>query len=368
MKLKKLVAVLSFGAILILAGYIHLSNIIISKARVIDNEDGNGPEVSLKKSHGRSKVGENTIVNWRSLLNDQTLDWDATVNREWLSLRSKSNPPPAMLLLTTYGWNHHNQTFGRDVFRNIRSRELVNGVINHPWFHPTAWQDINSGKMALRNSTRYYVFLDKHSCGEKNYPKYGKGLEGVFLNRDDLHGRGRCCLDQKNHFTSEVMESRAMSGNSIFVLFDCSGHGPVQKPEFKRDRRRYSGNKLAFVSVSSVTGDLYPDHDQGLVPPALLRCNDTVLYEQDSCKPRPIRFSFAGKINRAAARLDLETISNGQDVLVGGWEKPPIWMNMDTKDMAQAFLKLASLSTFGGTPRGKLLAGVTSVRILCHHT
>jgi hypothetical protein len=174
-----------------------------------------------------------------------------------------------------------------------------------------------------------------------------------MLNRDELYGRGRCCLEQKNHFTNEVMASKVMQGNSIFVLFDCTGIGPVRKPEFKRDRRRYPGRKLAFVSVSSIQSDLYPDHDQGLVPPALLKCSWSAVKAQESCRSRPILLSFAGKIVRASARLDLETINNDKDVLVGGWEKPPVWMKMNPNETARAFLKLASLSNFGATPRGK---------------
>jgi hypothetical protein len=357
MKLNNILTLISCAVIFILVGYVRLSNIVMDHA--LTQKEMRASSILVKPKGRRrtihhsseSRVTHAGAVIAKSSLNDQTLDWDPTVNRAWLNQKTKS--PPAMLLLTSYGWNHENRTFGREVFRNIRTRELVNGVINHPWFHPTAWQDINSGKMKLSNSTRYYVFLDKHSCGEKNYPKYGKGLDGVMLNRDELYGRGRCCLEQKNHFTSEVMASQVMRGNSVFVLFDCTGIGPVRKPEFKRDRRRYPGRKLAFVSVSSVKSDLYADHDQGLVPPALLKCSRPAITSHGSCQPRPILLSFAGKIMRASARIDLETINNNKDVLVGGWEKPPVWMNMNANETAKAFLKLASLTSFGATPRGK---------------
>jgi hypothetical protein len=289
------------------------------------------------------------------LLHDKTLDWDPAVRRAWLD-PTIPHKPPAMLLLTNFGWNHPNQTYGKQVYRNIRTRELVNGIINHPWFHPTAFQDLQEGTMQLNNSTRYYIFLDKHSCGEKNYPIYGKGLEGVRHNRDTRHGRGNCCIDQKNHYTKQVMESKVMQAQSAtFILFECSGIGPKLKPEFKRDRQSFPGKKLAFISLSAIHPHLIPDHDQGLVPPALQPCDESILEPEPVCHRRPILLSFAGKISRSIARLDLETINNDQDIMVGGHEKAPKWMKMPLQELGKAFRKLASLSDFGAAPRGKWL-------------
>ena len=69
---------------------------------------------------------------------------------------------------------------------------------------------------------------------------------------------------------------------------------------------------------------------------------------------RPILLSFADKLLRSTARLELEKISNDRVVLVGGYEKPPMWMNMTAKECARrAFLKLASLNAVVAAARGK---------------
>jgi hypothetical protein len=100
----------------------------------------------------------------KSPLYDQTIDWDADLHRPWLD---KSAPdPPAMLLLTTFGWNQPNQTAGLELYRGYRTREFLDGIVNHPWFHPTAWEDINSQRIEVSNTTRYYVFLDIEQCGK----------------------------------------------------------------------------------------------------------------------------------------------------------------------------------------------------------
>ena len=96
-----------------------------------------------------------------------------------------------------------------------------------------------------------------------------------------------------------------------------------------------------------------PDHNQGLVPPALLKCGYAALDPEDSCSQRPILLSFVGKRMRSSARLELEKLSNDRDVLVGGYEKIPMWMNLTANEFAPAFSKLASLSTFGAAPRGE---------------
>jgi hypothetical protein len=50
-----------------------------------------------------------------------------------------------MLLLTKLGWDQVDQEIAlRDFGRRIRKTELMEGVINHPWFHPTAWEEYES--------------------------------------------------------------------------------------------------------------------------------------------------------------------------------------------------------------------------------
>ena len=104
-----------------------------------------------------------------SLINDKTLKWDPEVERYWLD-PELANPmevppekkPPAQILLTTLGWNQPNQTLGMQFMRSARETWLFEGVINHPYFHPTGWDDIESGKVEIQPDIQYYVFLDKY--------------------------------------------------------------------------------------------------------------------------------------------------------------------------------------------------------------
>lgn len=96
-------------------------------------------------------------------LNDQTIAWNTTMSRPWLD--DSAEKPPAMILLTNVGWNHPNQTFGIRQYRGLRTVELVEGIVNHEYFHPTAWEELNSGAMEISETTRYYIFLDEEHCG-----------------------------------------------------------------------------------------------------------------------------------------------------------------------------------------------------------
>ena len=48
--------------------------------------------------------------------------------------------PTYMILLTNYGWNQKNWFRNKLVPRCIRTSELIQGVIDHPNFHPTAYE------------------------------------------------------------------------------------------------------------------------------------------------------------------------------------------------------------------------------------
>jgi hypothetical protein len=48
----------------------------------------------------------------------------------------------------------------------MRLRQFADGIINHKWFHPTAYQDLNEGRMQILYTTQYYIFLDRDMCGE----------------------------------------------------------------------------------------------------------------------------------------------------------------------------------------------------------
>jgi hypothetical protein len=199
------------------------------------------------------------INETNSPLRDKTVTWDTSIHRLWLDPAIEE--PPAMILLTSLGWNHENQTFGLSLYRGIRTSELYEGIINHALFHPTAWDDIESGRMSISNTTRYYIFVDYETCYEKNYPYYGYGSGP---NRDQSGGRGIDGLG-RNTILELVSAKLLTSMYSKIVIFDCRGSGPLKF--FHRIRRdRFSPNKLAFVSISTTEGSAGP-WDQGLPPP-----------------------------------------------------------------------------------------------------
>ena len=196
-----------------------------------------------------------------SLINDRTVKWDSDVDRTWLDPASPD--PPAMLLLTNFAWNHPNKTYGTQFYRGLRSAELYEGIVNHPWFHPTAWEDIETDGMQLSNSTRYYVFLDFETCIEAHYPRYG---HGTMVNRDIKGNRG---FEGANKYViSHVAKTKVMQAPyAKLVLFDCSGNGPERfYNKLRYGRGPFTDQNLVFISISNTVTNAGP-HDQGLPPP-----------------------------------------------------------------------------------------------------
>lgn len=113
------------------------------------------------------------------LINDPTLPWNATMYRPWLDPDlSVEEQPPAMILLTTLlttkGWNQPNVSQGMSFPRHRYETALYSALVNHPWFHPTAFADIESGNLQIRTrGDRYYVFPDVHVKDFPNWPVYG---------------------------------------------------------------------------------------------------------------------------------------------------------------------------------------------------
>lgn len=196
-----------------------------------------------------------------SLINDRTVKWDSDVDRMWLDPISPD--PPAMLILTNLGWNHPNQTYGTQFFRGIRSAELYEGIVNHPWFHPTAWQDIETGRMLISNLTRYYVFLDFETCAEAHYPRYGYGK---MVNRDKKGDRG--FEGANTYLIADLAYAKVFQAlHAKLVLFDCSGNGPERfYNKLRYGRGPFTDRNLIFISISTTITKAGP-YDQGLPPP-----------------------------------------------------------------------------------------------------
>jgi hypothetical protein len=206
-------------------------------------------------------LNESSLVERMSPLHDQTVTWDSDIHRPWLD--PSAPDPPAMLVLTNFAWNHPNQTFGVQQYRGLRSAELYEGVVNHPWFHPTAWEDIQAGRMQISNLTRYYVFLDFETCRESNYPVYGYG---TMVNRDQKLGRGddlsNVVLQVDNLFSLSLFQLPNVKG----ILFECGGNGPTRKMKKVRRVRFKTSQNFALISVST-QGFTTGPYDQGLPPP-----------------------------------------------------------------------------------------------------
>ena len=245
---------------------------------------------NLKKEikHLREKIKNSTLQRQKGqrygrLIHDVTLPFHTTMYRPWLREEDENSTDIKIaLLLTSFGWNREDQIDALRYPRMLRERELYSGVVNHPLFHPTGWEDIQkNGIQSIRNNTKYYVFLDRMNCKESNYPKYGQGLEN---NTDRHFGRYgystrhlwawnvECAipasgfhLEQTPLFKAAKETSNNLNINVTLMLFDCSGFGSCIDDEKKKK------NPNIRTSVAFLSGDLNKidqEIDQGLIPPA----------------------------------------------------------------------------------------------------
>ena len=94
------------------------------------------PAAANSNTHNNNKHKNNKTVWWpHSLVQDKTLEWDPKVHRPWLDPNAPS--PPAVILLTSFGWNHVNQKWALTIPRSIRETELLTGVIKQPPLVPS---------------------------------------------------------------------------------------------------------------------------------------------------------------------------------------------------------------------------------------
>jgi len=269
-------------------------------------------------------------------LNDQTISWP-----DWAT--SRQQDAPAQILLTNYGWNHPNQTKGLTFARSIRSKQLLEGILQHPWFRPVTWDEVSPHPT---NKTTY-VFLDIEMCFESNWPYYG-GERGYFhngggLNVDIVGNRsmtmqrnGNCCQFQRRALNRPISQSP----NVRLVLFDCSGRGMSYCCLRERNKE-----KTTVVSISAESS-LTTDHDLGLPPPAGKQINLTQEQVKDieNCKEesRPLLYSFAGSFTRGNLRRHLKPFHNGKDVLVV----------RNTQQVNMTYEDFLTKAKFVGTPKG----------------
>jgi hypothetical protein len=294
-----------------------------------------------------------------SSLYDTTIGYNDTVPRLWLdsnmNLKNASNRPPAQLLLTNYGWNHPNQTFGMTFPRTQRMRLMYQAIVNHPWFHPTAWQDILAGRLEVDPSVRYYVFLDVETCFESNWPNYGAGdrknADTVGNRIVELRSESPCFGILHCHFMKSAVRTnffeQALKKNTTatLVAFECRGDGPPV-----HFRKEMAENwPLALVTISSKWEQLQNPPDMGLPPAAAKPVELTARQEQDmqECKEdaRPFLLTFAGNF-RDGTRRELKKLHDlKKGVLIARREELNRFWN-------GTFEEMLADSKFGAAPRG----------------
>jgi len=289
-----------------------------------------------------------TIVEYDTPLKDHTVHWRKNVYRAWLD-QNRTVDPPAMLVLTKFGWNQRNMWTGIKCIRSMRQRELLEGVLNHPWFHPFEWDDIEQNKRQPRPNVRYYVFLDLETCMDKNYPNYLNRT----ANLDQIGKRGRRGLMGNDEAISKALMNPIMSiAQSRLIVFDCRGGKRSKDSEslyWTRDQNQNPHLVLASVSAQS------SDHigmDMGLPPGPCNRCKSP-LELSPSCRleneKRPFFLTFVGNF-RAETRQNLRKLHNGKDILIG--EPKEIMEILGVSDEKEAFQIMATQSKFAAVPRG----------------
>lgn len=238
-------------------------------------ETSSAPPVPITHS---STIRQGNIKT--SQVRDATLRWDSSVPRLWFPpYYNEKNKPPAMILLTSYGWNQVNQKKALQIGRSYRDTFFMEGVINHPWFHPTAWEDITLGNATIDPDVRYYVVLDRSTCRDTLWPFYGeKPTDDLRHGRPAMNGHSLTChkvfCAEKHAILSSRLfrDESSKNGNNAFLLdFECAGDGP--SAHYLAEHYEHYPRHL-FVSLSANIRDLNHSMDQGLQVGA---CNPTEL-------------------------------------------------------------------------------------------
>jgi hypothetical protein len=256
--------------------------------------------------------------------------------------------------------------------RTIRSRELLQAVVDHPYFDPVDWDELNN--RILRDGiptefadTRHYVFLDLETCYESDYPKYGRHETNL-----DPEG-GRVANNSQINFDCywlkpcppirRVLNSPLfrMSKLARLVFVECNDSGPYE------DREDFNSTQFSLVSISARTTQHDLTVDQGLPPPlvANISLNREEVRDIESCRAesnRPYFFSFVGWVeNRARSDLvRLHDPSRGVILLpVQDFED-----QFASKKFPVAFTDLLKRSVFSAAPRGDNLFSYRFAEVL----
>jgi len=319
-------------------------------------------------------------------LNDRTIQLSSGIERLWLPLPSggaQRQPPPAKVLLTNYGWNHPNQTIGLQYVRSARQRELLQGVVDHPWFVPGGWEDVVSGSAQADRNVRYYIFLDVETCFEMRYPKYhGRGMVDVADregNRTVKHKKEAECyrirscsyvpraLDAISHFFAFDDRRGKKEPFATLVLLTCRGDGVPAG-----FRKKFAGSSLAVASVSSTREELVDEIDQGLPPPAIKPIALTPTQERDieTCDAenddkRPFLLTFSGAGRGESSRQALMALNNNKDIYtVPRKVLDDAEEQQESGDKAVSYEDLLVKAKFSAAPRGTNLFSYRFTEVL----
>jgi hypothetical protein len=304
-------------------------------------------------------------------LHDKTIRWSRSLNRIWLNKHvNETDRPPAQILVTNFGWNHPIPEEGLKHARTTRSTNLIEGVINHPWFHPTAWDDFeNSNKTSridIDKTIRYYVFLDVETCFETNWPnyasrqttnsdmRYNRTFQKKALNPCYKGGLGRCRYIQRA-LKAPIFHTAGV--NATLVVYDCAGNG--QRDFFRHEKT--AGLPVAMVSLSSERHQLR-GFDHGQPPPAVKPVVLTALQKQDieECREesRPFLVVFAGNFRDKTRKALKQLHDEEKGILIFGRKERGKYLNGTT------FEDLLAGSKFALSPRGDNLFSYRFTEIL----
>ena len=284
-------------------------------------------------------INDDPIIVTKRLINDETLPWDESMARPWLEYYNNSSqsqsrhPPPVMILMTDIGWNQKNRSMGLSRERYVRETELFTGVVNHPWFHPTAWDDIRSNRMMIRNDVRYYVFADERQCPDTNYPIYGGGKN----NSDSSHNRTannefrivHPCAH--THTARQILQhdlldaTKNTAANAKLIVFNCQGNGWDKCPEETKHL------PISIAALSARFNQIDEDRDQGLMPPASTAISLSFKQEEEirSCEAeskRDFKMLYVGNYRNGknfnhnakhgGARLSYQKLHDNKSIII----------------------------------------------------
>jgi len=350
----------------------------------------NPTKLDTRPSMNGASGNETATSIWTPLF-DKTLTWKTDVDHEWQErsvlneeLKNDAERIPYMLMLSSTMWNDPEQSNNNDGltwYRSVFSRQLTEAVVNHKWFHPTAYWDLvhNSSRGELSQNiigskkTRYYIFFDGETCGY--FPP--KGNLGP-MSQPDLIGNRTRIRGESNGGRLRKRVRILFEGNNIsnwqMVHFDCAPNGPPEdmmdeyRPDLFQltDKQRAQlpkpvpNNNIVLLSTSARKSRMNLLLDQGLPIPPNREFQLSYSEEQNICENRKILLGFSGRIDRTL-RKTLESLHNGKDVLIGEpWDiqkalmemkKPPKQSSSSTMP-SDPYYSLLSQSSFGAVPRG----------------